>query len=342
MEIYFIHNHFMASQKEYRYEFECLFNDLNMKCNNEQVRILADIIRFIQYSSLRRMLISDPSRPSSKISKQSAKAWWRYTTLAVLRTQIDSKNLTRRFWFDRCLLIHRLHRLNTYKRLYRAYLDNKYFKSPRFFFSNELTMNEIEREFNIKHLLIIRRSIFQTRINEQLSQKKEIVRWYSIYAKWITTKVVDLWGRIPASESNEMESLNENDKKLQEQVNTFIAESLEDEDLLESCQDALIFRFNFAFKSMQIDLLSSNNTILFNFCLKNLSSVAEFRLRNQSILVSVRLEDLYVRDQEQIDTFSTIICSKERSRTNSCIRILIGEESQVKKFETIGILSQSS
>jgi hypothetical protein len=308
MEIYLKHNHL------YHYEFECLLNDLNIKCNIEQVRILVDILRYIQYSSLHRMLISDPSRPRVKISKQSARAWWRYATLAVLRTQIDSKNLPKCFWFDRSLLKHRLHRLNIYKRLYCAYLDNKYFKSSNFSSQDELTMHEIEIEFNLKHLLIIRRSIFQTRISKPMSQRGETARWYSNYAKWITSKAIDLWGRMPSTISSTDEELNENDIQIQEQVNIFIAESLEGEDLLESCHDARIFRLKFVVQSIQIDLLSLNNTFLFNFYLKNLSLMTEFRLRHRSIVASIHLDDLYVRDQEQIEPFSTIISSKEKTQ----------------------------
>ncbi|CAF3894093.1 unnamed protein product, partial [Rotaria sp. Silwood1] len=175
IEIYLIHNHFLISQKEYCYEFECLLNDLNMKCNNEQVRILTDIVRRFQHTSLHRMLVSDPNRPHSKISKQTAKAWWHYAILVVLRTQIDSKNLTINYWFNRSLLIHRLHQLKTYKCLYRAYLDKKYNKYSNFSCEDELTMNNIEIEFDIKYLIIIRRSIFQTRINEQLNEKRETI-----------------------------------------------------------------------------------------------------------------------------------------------------------------------
>ncbi|CAF3300459.1 unnamed protein product [Rotaria sp. Silwood2] len=313
IEIYLIHNHFLVNQKEYCYEFECSLNSLNIRCNNEQIRILADIIRRVQHRSLHQMLISDPSRPRSKISKQTAKAWWHYIILAVLRTQIDLKNLTINFWFDRLLLIHRLHQLKTYKRLYRAYLDKKYGKYSNFSSEDELIMNNIEVELDIKHLIIIRRSIFQTRINEQLNEKKEAVGWYSNYAKWVTTKVIDLWERMLTSE-NINTSLNENDIKLQEQVNTFIAESIKDEDLLESCHNSLIFHFKFTLKSVYIDILSSNNNILFNFYLKNLSLMTEFRLRHQSIVASLHLEDLSMHDQGQTDKFSTIICSKERSQ----------------------------
>ncbi|CAF3844146.1 unnamed protein product [Rotaria sordida] len=334
MEIYLIHNHFLINQKEYCYEFQCTFNDLNMKCNNEQVRILTDIIRSIQHTSLHRMLISDSNRPHSKISKQTAKAWWRYTILAVLRTQIDSKNLTINFWFDRSLLIYRLHQLITYKHLYRAYLDKKYGKYSNFSFQDELTMNNIEIEFNIKHLIIIRRSIFQMRINEQLNDKKqETIGWYSNYAKWITSKVIELWERMLTSE-NMNTNLNENDLKFQEQVTTFIAESIEDEDLAENCHNSLIFRFKFTLKSVQIDLLSSNNTILFNFYLKNLSLMTEFRLRHQSILTSIYLEDLYLRDQEQIDKFSKMICSKERSQQDESQQLPIFQLTFEKKIKS--------
>jgi hypothetical protein len=129
MEIYLAHNHFLVSQKEYRYEFQCSLNDLTMKSSIDQVGFLADTIRSVQYSSLRHMLLSDPSRPHTKISKQSAKAWWRYITLAILRMQGVPNS---HFWFDRARLIYRLHRLITYRRLYRAYVDHKYFKCLNF------------------------------------------------------------------------------------------------------------------------------------------------------------------------------------------------------------------
>ncbi|CAF4309622.1 unnamed protein product, partial [Rotaria sp. Silwood2] len=340
IEIYLIHNHFLVNQKEYCYEFECSLNNLNMRCNNEQIRILADIIRHVQHRSLHQMLISDPSRPRSKISKQTAKAWWRYIILAVLRTQIDLKNLTINFWFDRLLLIHRLHQLKTYKRLYRAYLDKKYGKYSNFSSEDELIMNNIEVELDIKHLIIIRRSIFQTRINEQLNEKKEAVGWYSNYAKWVTTKVIDLWERMLTSE-NINTSLNENDIKLQEQVNTFIAESIKDEDLLESCHNSLIFHFKFTLKSVYIDILSSNNNILFNFYLKNLSLMTEFRLRHQSIVASLHLEDLSMHDQGQTDKFSTIICSKERSQQEKSKRVPVFQLIFEKKAKSKS-LKQSS
>ncbi|CAF4357817.1 unnamed protein product, partial [Adineta steineri] len=70
MEISLKHNHFLVNQKEYHYEFECLINDLDIKCNIEQIRILINILHY-------QMLISDPSRPKSKISKQTARIWWR-------------------------------------------------------------------------------------------------------------------------------------------------------------------------------------------------------------------------------------------------------------------------
>ena len=309
IEIYLIHKHFQISQKEHRYEFECSLNELNMKFNNKQIRILIDSICFIQQSSLRYMLMLDPSRPRSNVSKQTAKAWWYYAILAVLRTQIDSNDLKINFWFDRALLLRRLHQLKIYKYLYRTYLDKKYGDYSNFSSQDELTMNDIEKEFHIEHLLIIRRSIFQTRINEQLNQMKEISGWYLNYAKWITSKIIELSIRIPNSMSTNA-LLNENNIKFQEQMNTFIAESIEDEDLSESCHNPPRFRFKFVVKSLQIDILSFNDILLFDFYLKNLSLMTEFRLHYHSILVSINLEDLSIHDrQETINKFSTIICS---------------------------------
>lgn len=313
MELFLTHNYFTFNQKEYFYELELLWNDIDMKFNNEQIRILADIIRFIKHVSHHRILISNPSRPRSKISKQTVKTWWRYATLTILRMQSNLRKSTVTFWFDRSLFLYRLHQLNRYKYLYNAYLDKRYGKYSTFSSQDELMMNNIEIEFNIEHLIFIRRSIFEAKINRQLKNKKEPCGWYSSYAKWITSKAIDYLTWMSTSEDTN-NFLNENDIQLQEQLNAYIEESIKEQELLENSYKALIFRYKFTLKSIQINLLSSTNTILFNFCLKNLLLMSEFRLRDQSICVSMSLEDLSIRDQEKTDDkFSTIISSKKRS-----------------------------
>ncbi|CAF3551364.1 unnamed protein product [Adineta steineri] len=286
VEISLKHNHFLVNQQEYHYEFECLINDLDIKCNIEQIRILINILHY-------QMLISDPCRPKSKISKQTARIWWHYIILRIRNN----------FWFNRSVLIHRLHQLNIYKRLYHQYLDSKYLNYTNISFQDEIIMKEIEKEFDVRDLLIIRRKIFQTRINQHIKQQEETTKWYFNYAKWITSKMSDLWGRTS--------SLNENDIEIQQQVNTFIEESIKDEDLLENYDSTRIFRFKIQLKTINIDLLSSSNNILWNFSVRNLLLMNEFRLHYQSMATSIRLDDLCIRDHEQVDAFSTIIFSKE-------------------------------
>ena len=311
MEIALTHNHFLVRQKEYRYELECSLDDLTMKCTVEQVRILADMIRSVQHSSLRHMLLSDSSRPRTKISKQSARAWWYYAILTVLRMHASSNT---KLWFNRTRLIDRLNQLIRYQRIYRLYLENKYFQSLNFSPQAALAMNELEQDFDLTHLLIIRRSIFQKRISEHPSmQTKETTKWYSTYAKWITTKVMDWWEKAPTTE-NTNATLNENDLQVQEQVNNFIAESLEDEDRSESCLNAQIIRLKFVLRSIQIDLSSSNNELLFRAHLNNLSVLIELRLRHRSMLTSISLGDLYIRDPKQVDEFANVISSKESAQ----------------------------
>lgn len=293
IEIHLVHNHFYVNQKEYRYELICSLNHLKMQYSIEQMKILVELTRRMQSESLRRMLISDPSRPREKPSKQSAKSWWHYAILAVLRIQTDSTN----YWFNRSLFVHRLHQLTVYQRLYRLYLDSKYFQSEQFSIENQREMNELERDFDVKYLVIIRRSIFQRKINEQTNRRQQSTRWYSNYAKWITTKMFGV--------------SSENDQKLQEQVNTFIAETLEDDDLAENYQNSLIFRLNFSLQSIELDLLSSKEKIHFSLHLKNLSVNTEYRLRHRSTIVSASLDDLYICDHEQIELFSKILCSKQ-------------------------------
>ena len=327
MEISLTHNHFLVRQKEYRYELECSLNDLTMQCTVEQVRILAEMIHSIQQSSLRHMLLCDASRPKVKISKQSVKTWWYYAVVNVLRMQTTSSS---QIWFDRTRCIDRLHRLMIYQRLYSLYLEGKYFESTNLSFEDTLTMKEIEREFDIAHLLIIRRSIFQKRINEHQSmQKKETTRWYSIYAKWITSKVIDLWGKTSATDETNI-PLDENDLKVQEQVNSFIAESLEDEDLSESCHNARIVRLKFMLKSIAINLLSSNHTNLFRFDLKNLSAFTEFRQRHRSILTSISLGDVCIRDQKQTDEFVNILSRKESAQQVPVFEFLLEKKGRSK------------
>ncbi|CAF0952993.1 unnamed protein product [Adineta steineri] len=317
MEISLKHNHFLVNQEEYHYEFECLINDLDIKCNIEQIRILINILHY-------QMLISDPYRPKSKISKQTARIWWHYIILRIRNN----------FWFNRSVLIHRLHQLNIYKRLYHQYLDSKYLNYTNISFQDEIIMKEIEKEFDVRDLLIIRRKIFQTRINQHIKQQQETTKWYFNYAKWITSKMSDLWGRTS--------SLNENDIEIQQQVNTFIEESIKDEDLLENYDSTRIFRFKIQLKTINIDLLSSSNNILWNFSLRNLLSMNEFRLHYQSMVTSIRLDDLCIRDHEQVDAFSTIIFSKELIQQDESQRIPVLEflfEKKSKSKSTIKVRS---
>ncbi|CAF4983526.1 unnamed protein product, partial [Rotaria socialis] len=106
-------------------------------------------------------------------------------------------------------------------------------------------------------------------------------------------------------------SLNENDEKLQEQVNTFIAQSLEDQDLAQNRRDALYLRLKFLVKSVQIDLLSDSD-IMFHFSLDNVSVLIELRPRHQSLLFYLRLDDLNICDRFRTDAFSNIVCPKQR------------------------------
>ncbi|CAF1027739.1 unnamed protein product [Adineta ricciae] len=320
MAISLTHNHFLVSQQEYRYEFECVLNHFDIKCTAEQIRLLVEILRSIQYSSLYRMIMFDPCRPRSKVSKQSVRIWWRYAILAVLRLRMAVKDSTTSLWFDRSLLINRLHRLNTYARLYRTHLS----KSSSLSIEVQQTLSEIEKEFDLEHLLIMRRSIFQSRINEQISQRRKVTPWYANYAQWITSRMIDLWGR---TSTNSEVSLNENDVKIQDQVNTFIAESLEDEDLLESCQNAQIFRFNLVLKSIQINLLSSQHAELLGFHLQNFTWLTEVRPRHRALMLAIRLDDLLVRDQEQTETFSAIIsANKEVQHQQSSVLDFVFEK----------------
>ncbi|UJR20376.1 hypothetical protein I4U23_023508 [Adineta vaga] len=324
MEISLTHNHFLEGQQEYRYEFECLLTDLNIKCNVEQIRILADLIRCIQHSNLYRRFTFDTCRPQAKISKQSVRVWWRYAILSVLRLQAEVKDSTTCFWFNRSLFIHRLHRLNAYARLYRVYL----LRTSNSTNEDKSMINEIEKEFDLEHLLIIRRSIFQCRINEQISQKREeITPWYFNYAQWLTSKMIDLWGQTTI---NSDEPLDENDIKIQDQVNTFIADSLEDEDLLESCHQAQIFRFNFVIKSIQIDLLSSSHVQIFNIDLKNFSLMAEIRLRHRSLMFSIRLDDFIMRDLAETNGFTTILSSNRESEQVPMLEFIFERRGRIR------------
>ena len=141
IKIYLTHNYLrsaLINRRQPRYELEWTFDDLNLKSSIEQIRILSDVIRFIQYSNTHRKFINDPSRPNTKISKQSAKLWWRYITLVIIRTQNylktpvsnEQTHTTTNFWFNSNILNKRLKQLITYKHLYRSYLDNKYLKRP--------------------------------------------------------------------------------------------------------------------------------------------------------------------------------------------------------------------
>ena len=168
----------LVSRRQPRYELEWMFNDLDLKSSVEQIRILSDVIRFIQYSNTHRRFISDPGRPQANISSQSARAWWRYITLVIIRTQNylqtpvsnEQTHTTTNFWFNTSLLHTRLKQLINYKRLYRAHLDNKYLKRPvnaGLSDTDRSTMAEIETDFDLDCLLKIRRAIFRKRADEQ-------------------------------------------------------------------------------------------------------------------------------------------------------------------------------
>ncbi|CAF0789547.1 unnamed protein product [Rotaria sordida] len=352
IKIYLTHNYIrsaLINRQQPRYELEWTFNDLSLKSSIEQIRILSDVIRFIHYANTHRRFINDPSRPNKKISKHTAKLWWRYITLVIIRTQNylkipisnEQTHTTTNFWFNSILLNKRLKQLVTYKRLYRLYLDNKYLKrtiTNSFTPTDRLTMNEIEMEFDLACLIRIRRVIFHKRANEQFSlvnnnnnNKKQqstniesTSSWYMSYAKWISSKTVDLWKTTTPTDINQAIiatttsniPLNENDKKLQEQVNTFIAQSLEDEDLSQKRRDALYLRLKFVVKSIQIDLLSDSN-IIFCFSLNNVSVLTELRPRYQSVLFYLRLDDLNICDRLRTDAFSNIVCPKQRSHETS-------------------------
>lgn len=348
IKIYLTHNYIrsaLVNRQQPRYELEWTFDDLTLKSSIEQIKILSDVIRFIQYSNTHRKFITDPSRPKTKISKQSAKSWWRYITLVIIRTQnylktplsneqIQTTTTTTKFWFNLKLLNKRLEQLKTYKQLYRLYLDNKYLRRSiisNFTPTDRLAMNEIELEFDFDILLRIRRVIFRKRAEEQFSLVKNqnqstnhesTSSWYMSYAKWISSKTVDVWKTTtPSTDVNQettvnttsITPLNENDKKLQEQVNTFIAQSLEDEDLSQNRRDALYLCLKFVVKSIQIDLLSQTD-ILFNFSLNNVSVLTELRPRHESVLFYVRLDDLNICDRLRTDAFSNIVCPKQRAQ----------------------------
>ncbi|CAF3567800.1 unnamed protein product [Adineta steineri] len=347
IKIYLTHNYLrsaLVNRRQPRYELEWTFDDLSLKSSIEHIKILSDVTRFIQYSNTHRKFITDPSRPHMKISKQSAKLWWRYITLVLIRTQNylktpvsnEQTHTTTNFWFNSNILNKRLTQLITYKRLYRLYLDNKYLKRStinNFTQADRLIMNEIEMDFNLDCLIRIRRVIFRKRANEKFSlvnnqnqtaNNDATGSWYMSYAKWISSKTVDLWKTTTPTDINQaiissttpIIPLNENDEKLQEQVNTFIAQSLEDEDLSQHRRDALYLRLKFVLKSVQIDL-SSNDEVLFNFSLNNVSVLTELRPRHQSILFYLRLDDLNICDRLRTDAFSNIVCPKQRSQDSS-------------------------
>ena len=344
IKIYLTHNYLrsaLINRRQPRYELEWTFDALTLKSSIEQIRILSDVIRFIQYANTHRKFITNPNRPNTKISKQSAKLWWRYITLVIIRTQnylktpvsTDQTHTTTNFWFNSNIFNKRLKQLKTYKHLYRLYLDNKYLKrstTNNFTPTDRSTMNEIEMEFDFDCLLKIRRVIFRKRANEQFSlvnSQKQLTNnepsssWYMSYAKWISSKTVDVWKTTTPTDVNQaiisnttpIIPLNENDKKLQDQVSTFIAQSLEDEDLSQHRRDALYLSLKFVLKSVQIDLLSDND-ILFNFSLNNVSVLTELRPRRQSVLFYVRLDDLNICDRLRKDAFSNIVCPKQRSQ----------------------------
>ena len=331
VKFYLTHHYFHSSlinRQQARYELEWIFDDLKLQSTMEQIRILSDVICFIHYSTIHRNLINDRNRPNEKISKTSAKQWWHYITLVIIRIRTQNYSneqihRTSNFWFNSIKFKQRLKQLIIYKRLYHLYLDNKYLKCNHFTSTDRLTMNEIELEFDLDCLIQIRRAIFHKCVNEQFYQQQtntmnSMDSWYISYAKWISSKAVDLWKTTTTIDMNNSStipiiSLNENDEKLQEQVNTFIAQSLEDDDLSQNRYNTLYLRLKFVLKSVQIDLLSNKNDILFNFSLNNVSVLTELRPKYQSILVYLRLDDLNISDRIRTDTFSNIVCPKQRS-----------------------------
>lgn len=337
IKIYLTHNYIrsaLVNRQQPRYELEWTFDDLTLKSSAEQVQILSDVIQFIQYSNTHRKFITDPSRPKTKISKQSARLWWRYITLVLIRTQNylrtpvaneHNQSITTKFWFNHKVVNKRLEQMKTYRHLYRLYLDNRYLKRSTFTPADRLTMNEIEADVDLDILLRIRRIIFRKRAEEQSSLGKQPNQessnsWYTSHARWIFSKTIDRWKSSAPVDVNQtiiatatpITPLNENDEKLQEQVNKFIAQSLEDEDLSQHRRDALYLRLKFVLKSVQIDLLTSTD-ILFNFSLNNVSVLTELRPRHESVLVYLRLDDLHICDRLRTDAFSDIVCPKQRT-----------------------------
>ena len=344
MKIFLTHNYFRSSlvnRRQPRYELEWTFDDLSLKTDAEQIRILSDVIRFIQYANTHRKFITDPSRPDEKVSKQTVKLWWRYITLVIIRTQnylktpiaSDQTHTTTNFWFRKDVFLERLKQLSLYKRLYRSYLDQKNLKRSTTSSMPEKDlelMKQIEMDFDLNCLMRIRRLVFRERANEQIQSRQHQTQtnqtepassWYMSYAYWVSTKVVDVWRTgtpndataNPAPTPASMIPLNENDQRLQEQVNTFIAQSLEDQDLSQNRRDALYLRLKVVLKSVQIDLLAKNEAI-FNFSLNNVSVLTELRPRHQSILVYLRLDDLNIRDRVRTDAFSMLVCPKQRTQ----------------------------
>ena len=341
IQIELTHNYIrsaLVNRRQARYELEWKFDDLKLQTNAEQIKILSDVIQFIQYANTHRKFITDPSRPSAQISSQSARAWWRYITLVIIRTQnylktpvsteqTQTTTTSSKFWFNTKLLEKRLGQLCTYKRLYRLYLDSKYPKRStinQFTSQDRSLMTEIESEFDLDILLKIRRYVFRQRAEYHVETHEPTSSWYMSYAKWIGTKTVDLLrtstptdvNQTMISTANPIAPLNENDRKLQEQVSTFIAQSLEDEDLSQRRRDALYLRLKFVLRSVQIDLLG-NNEILFNFSLNNVSVLTELRPRHESVLFYLRLDDLNICDRLRTDAFSNIVCPKERTSESS-------------------------
>lgn len=345
IKIHLTHNYIrsaLINRQQPRYELEWTFNDLSLNIDVEQIKVLSDVIRFIQYFHTHRKLINDPSRPNRKISKASAKSWWRYITLVIIRGQNylkvpisgDQTHTTTNFWFNPALLNRRLKQIVTYKRLYRLHLDNKHLTRSatvsNITAADRAIMNDIEMEFDLDSLIKIRRIIFRKRANEQFSifnsnqqqaaNTDSASSWYMSYAKWISSKTVDLWKTTTPTDVNQATlvaatpttPLNENDEGLQEQVNKFIAQSLEDQDIAQNRRDALYLRLKFVIKSVRIDLLAEKD-VMFQFLLESVSVLTELRPRYQSILFYLRLGDLTISDRLRTDAFSNIVCPKQRT-----------------------------
>lgn len=342
IQVFLTHNYKRSSlinRHKPRFDVRWTFDDLTLKSSAEQIQIMSDVIQFFNYSKTHPTFLKDSSRPNVKISSSSAKSWWRYVILTLVRTQNylrspnDSNKIctTSRCWFNKSILEHRLKQLIIYKNLYRSYLEQKYLRksNPNAVFppTDRSSMKQIENEFDLESLINIRRSISRARARatEQSSSFRDPQQtnptasrssWSFGYAQWISGKVFDVF-RQNQTENNATTQptnvlINENDRHLEEQVNTFIAQSLEDEYLSRNRRDVVYLRFNIHLKSVGIDLIKRDEKI-FNFSLSEVYVLTEVRPRHESFLLYVRLDDLNICDKTRSDTFSKIVYPKQRN-----------------------------